>query len=707
MKETKLDSYLWNLPFINIVAYLLMWGAISHHFIWMAALISVIIISRVFHIRIDLGKSFGRRSVITTFILTVLFIVYALWDKSVQAGTVMYFVLSWLPVFFFPLLIKDLFNGKNVNDEAFPELRKPTPFSKSPPERPNFNRSRWFSMAFSYPLNFSAMNAVYPRAIYALSIWGSVLYCVPNDYPKALYIALVLSGLLSLVYFKTAMRRRVKEWFFYIMGGVIFAVAIFAGLAVFQSYMSKMSYSWMSKTLSNGWFNNTYSSTQIGKDEGFDDGQELLMRTIWAKRANDLLPASYFNLFMDNSWTVSANFVSGKTLDVNSGTVIFPASKDIPLLDLKSFNPIAQDKKSSKFNFADPTVPMTSQYKENLTKEQMDKRIILTGQVLKNQRGLTAIPIPSSSKYLIGENGNGRFSKYSNGSVVFTKNNSLVNWQVIYDETKYLPLHVPVVYDMSYPKDYEQDFERLIHEANISKSDSADIIARKLAGYFQSKYTYTLDLKNKDGQPRSMHDFMTDDKRGHCEFFATTTTLVMRYLGIPTRYTVGFLVNEAHPEEEKDMYWVRKKDAHSWAVYWNGEGWKTLDTTPYSSAEWEKPWYYKMANSFNHFQYVIDNLDVDTIKEVFDIKVLGLIVFILGGVLIIIYRKRAAGRAMKQDEFMVFYVEGEEEEKLREEFKEILLEYPKTLGEPWLKWANRTGNENVIRRVKEYYEKIY
>ena len=48
------------------------------------------------------------------------------------------------------------------------------------------------------------------------------------------------------------------------------------------------------------------------------------------------------------------------------------------------------------------------------------------------------------SKYIIGENSKGTFSKYSNSSVVYAKNNSLVNWQIIYDKNKYLRLHNPL-----------------------------------------------------------------------------------------------------------------------------------------------------------------------------------------------------------------------------------------------------------------------
>lgn len=711
MKENKVvNPYIWQLPFINIIIYLLIWGIITGYHLAMIGMVSVIILSRIFKIHSSLGDIAGRKLVMLSFTMTVAVMVFALWDKTIQAGQVMNFVLSCIPVCFFPLLFKDLWQKEKSSEEVdyyLPELRKPTPFSKKPQERPNLNSKRWYEMSFSYPLIFSAMNAVYPRAIYALSVWGALLYIIPNNYPKYVYILLVLSGIGSLIYFKNAKQRKFKEWFFYLLGGVIFALAMFALLSVFQNMLTKMNYNWMLKNVNNGWFNNTFSPTQIGKEDGdFNDGQALLMRVVWPNRNTTLLPASYFNLFIENNWSVSANFVSGKTLKVNNGTVELPDINDVPLLDLKSFNPIT-DHKNNRFNFSSPSVSLDYSERQIPSKEDADNRIVIIGQMLKNQRGLTALPIPTNSKYIIGENSKGTFSKYSNSSVVYAKNNSLVNWQIIYDKNKYLRLHNPLSYDLSYPKEYEEDLKNLKNEIGINNDDSPDEKALKIQLFFQNNYRYTLDLKNKDGEGRTLHDFMTVDRRGHCEYFASVTTLLMRYVGIPTRYTVGFLVSEKHNEEMSDMYWVRKKDAHAWATYWDGKGWSTVDTTPYSSEEWEKPWYFKMSNSFNHFQYLIDNLDVDSIKEFFS---LDKIIIIASGFVLVIFMiriKRKKTKKISDSKVEFIYVEGHEESILRNELKDVLEKFPKSLGEPWLRWAKRTGDEKVIKRIKEYYKKVY
>jgi hypothetical protein len=70
---------------------------------------------------------------------------------------------------------------------------------------------------------------------------------------------------------------------------------------------------------------------------------------------------------------------------------------------------------------------------------------------------------------------------------------------------------------------------------------------------------------------------------GHCEYFATATVLLLRQLGIPARYAVGYAVHEASGKQ----YVVRQRDAHAWCLVWNEreKTWQDFDTTP---ATWVK-----------------------------------------------------------------------------------------------------------------------
>jgi hypothetical protein len=74
-------------------------------------------------------------------------------------------------------------------------------------------------------------------------------------------------------------------------------------------------------------------------------------------------------------------------------------------------------------------------------------------------------------------------------------------------------------------------------------------------------------------------NFLFVRRSGHCEYFASAMTIMLRSIGIPTRYVTGFL-----PGEFNDVggdYIIRESDAHAWVeVYFPYYGWITFDPTP-------------------------------------------------------------------------------------------------------------------------------
>lgn len=82
--------------------------------------------------------------------------------------------------------------------------------------------------------------------------------------------------------------------------------------------------------------------------------------------------------------------------------------------------------------------------------------------------------------------------------------------------------------------------------------------------------------------------FLNESRRGWCMHYATVTALMLRCLGIPTRYVSGYV---AHPTVRSPAAEVRDYDAHAWVEYYlDGIGWLPLDLTPqagYGSAATE------------------------------------------------------------------------------------------------------------------------
>jgi hypothetical protein len=99
-----------------------------------------------------------------------------------------------------------------------------------------------------------------------------------------------------------------------------------------------------------------------------------------------------------------------------------------------------------------------------------------------------------------------------------------------------------------------------------------------MESYLRNRFTYTLNLVGKPGDDPLAH-FLFETRAGHCEYFASAMTIMLRTLGIPSREVNGFL-----PGEYNDLggdYIVRASDAHSWVeVYFPGNDWQVFDPTP-------------------------------------------------------------------------------------------------------------------------------
>ncbi|MFD0892554.1 transglutaminase domain-containing protein [Luteolibacter ambystomatis] len=111
-----------------------------------------------------------------------------------------------------------------------------------------------------------------------------------------------------------------------------------------------------------------------------------------------------------------------------------------------------------------------------------------------------------------------------------------------------------------------------------------------LKGLFIDEFRYTrylgigsrpADFKNSGSLPPSaITQFLTTHRAGHCEYFATAATLILRDAGIPTRYAVGYSVQELDTARKEAV--LRGTHAHAWCRVWDAESgtWIDFDPTP-------------------------------------------------------------------------------------------------------------------------------
>jgi protein-glutamine gamma-glutamyltransferase len=131
--------------------------------------------------------------------------------------------------------------------------------------------------------------------------------------------------------------------------------------------------------------------------------------------------------------------------------------------------------------------------------------------------------------------------------------------------------------------------DQVIEELQL-KQQSRRQVMHTLSAFFQdtNNFTYSSwqDLeKGRGTNVTPLARFLLRTHRGHCEYFATATVLLLRQLHIPARYAVGYAVHETSGKQ----YVVRQRDAHAWCLVWNpiNETWQDFDTTPASWSEAE------------------------------------------------------------------------------------------------------------------------
>ena len=107
-------------------------------------------------------------------------------------------------------------------------------------------------------------------------------------------------------------------------------------------------------------------------------------------------------------------------------------------------------------------------------------------------------------------------------------------------------------------------------------SSDAEIVIKALDYFRQQEFYYTLYPPILGDNPADQ--FLFESRRGFCEHYATSFTLLMRIAGIPARVVGGYQGGQVNPLG--DYLIVRQSDAHAWAEVWiEGKGWQRVDPT--------------------------------------------------------------------------------------------------------------------------------
>lgn len=188
-----------------------------------------------------------------------------------------------------------------------------------------------------------------------------------------------------------------------------------------------------------------------------------------------------------------------------------------------------------------------------------------------------------------------RYRTYSQSDKKLSLNDSIENYEQMLND-KFLNIPSP-----------DDKYRQLVTEITGKYPDLLEK-AQTLESYLKTKFSYSLTAQY--GR-QNLDEFLFKSRTGNCEYFATAMCVLLRYLNIPTRLTIGFLCDEWN--EYGKFYDVRQSDAHAWVeAYIPGQGWVTFDPTPAETSLadktnvlWSKIDKYFNAVQLRWYRYVI------------------------------------------------------------------------------------------------------
>jgi protein-glutamine gamma-glutamyltransferase len=191
----------------------------------------------------------------------------------------------------------------------------------------------------------------------------------------------------------------------------------------------------------------------------------------------------------------------------------------------------------------------------------------------ESSKGAAILPLPMGAGRISGEAGTLQRNAY--GVVRISDAPARIDVTVAR-----LPAVAPVAAeaeDLALPPGFGDLMQRLPELAALAPGSEQERLAG-IESWFAEHFRYTLFLGDEQRGRRDLERFLLSDRAGHCEYFATSTVLLLRAVGIPARYVTGYSVQEYSRLEK--TFLVRPRHAHAWVEAFVAGKWVEVDTTP-------------------------------------------------------------------------------------------------------------------------------
>ncbi|HEY9852730.1 MAG TPA: transglutaminase domain-containing protein [Leptolyngbyaceae cyanobacterium] len=252
-----------------------------------------------------------------------------------------------------------------------------------------------------------------------------------------------------------------------------------------------------------------------------------------------------------------------------------------------NFIPVQSDRNGTSWRLANsvikdltPQPPSLAGKGENSNNISLQERgsTITVSATLHGGQGLLTLP---NGTFQLDELPVSQMEKNKYGAVKVVGKVDAIAYQIQFNKNLSFD-SLPTEDDLQIPKQEKPALDKIISQLDIKGKSPSEVLNR-VDRFFIKNFTYSLKLANKENSSMPLSIFLLQTRAGHCEYFATATTLLLRAAGIPARYAVGYSVHEYSPLEKQ--YIIRNRHAHAWTmVYLNGK-WQAFDTTP---ADWNR-----------------------------------------------------------------------------------------------------------------------
>jgi len=259
-------------------------------------------------------------------------------------------------------------------------------------------------------------------------------------------------------------------------------------------------------------------------------------------------------------------------------------------------------------------------------------------------------------------------------------------------------------FDLNVPTNEIPALKQVLAEMHLPATAGSDEKRHAIQGFFAAKFNYSTwlgpgktPLTNNE---TPLAHFLLANRKGHCEYFATATVLLLRELNIPARYAVGYVVHEPAGKG----YVVRGRDAHAWCLVWNDarHQWEDFDTTPASwvAAEGQRADFTEKLSdawSWLKYQFAKFRWGQSFVRRYIFFALIPVLAFLLYR---IIFRRRKRRARLETKVAAKIFWPGLDSEFYQLEALLANRGVPRQIGEPLSEWMTRALAEPALAHLR-------